>query len=428
MVPGSASERGSEAPRAILVIGGGAESVPGIERILALGLRVAVVDGNPTAPGLALAHERLVVSTYDCAGVADAAWALHQSLPIGGVLSIACDVPLTVATVADRLQLPGITQGTAALCMDKLAMKNRFCQTGVPIPWFEALESPAQLTAAVQRCGSVVVKPVDSRGARGVLLVDASVDCDWALQEARTASPSGRAMLEQYLEGPQLSTESVILDGEVFTLGCSDRNYARLSEFAPHFIEDGGCQPSVHLDSILPAVDQVIARCAGAIGMTRGVLKGDLVLVRGRGPVVIEVAPRLSGGWFCTDQIPYSTGVDLVQAQARIALGESPEPDELRPERWDPIAVRYAFPGPGRLLRVEGVEQLAAEPWCRRVHVFAQPGDQIHSPSNHTGRAAVVLASAPTRREAVARATRGVQRLRFVFETDTHHQPMLSAA
>lgn len=411
MEPGSGSERGA-APR-LLVIGGGVEAVPGLERLLELGARMAVVDADPRAPGFDLAEHRLELSTYAANQVAEAAAALEADFPIQGVLSIACDVPHTVAAVADRLKLPGISRGTARLCMDKLAMKRRFLQAGVPVPWFEPLESEAQLDELVARHGTVIVKPVDSRGARGVLRVDAAVDTHWAVAHAREASPCGRAMIEQYLDGPQISSESIVLDERVWTLGCSDRNYARLDEFAPHVIEDGGCQPSVHLDQILSEVDDVILRAARAIGMSRGALKGDLVLTPGRGPVVIEVAPRLSGGWFCTDQIPLSTGVDLVQMQARIALGETPTDEELTPGSWAPIAVRYAFPGEGRVRAVHGIDALRAEPWCQRVHLFARPGDVLRSPRAHTGRAAVVLATGPTRREAVARAEDGVARISF---------------
>ncbi len=412
----------------MLLIGGGTEAVPGIERVRAMGLRIAVVDGDSEAPGFALADHALVVSTYDIEGVVDAARDLHDATPIHGVMSIACDVPKTVAAVAQELNLPGIPPATAALCMDKRAMKERFLQAGVPVPWFEALHSGDQLAEAIANQGRVIIKPVDSRGSRGVLLVGQEQDPDWAFEQARTASPTGRAMMEQFLDGPQLSTESVVLEGRVYTLGCSDRNYARLHEFTPHVIEDGGCQPTAHLDDVLPSVDSVIARAAQAIGMSRGVLKGDLVLVPGRGPVVIEVAPRLSGGWFCTDQIPVSTGVDLVQMQARIALGETPGANEMTPARWDPIAVRYAFPGTGRLLDIKGIEALAQESWCHRVHVFAQPGSELSSPDNHTGRAAVVLATGATRREAIDRARDGVARLEFNFETQPQARPKTPAA
>jgi len=248
-----------------------------------------------------------------------------------------------------------------------------------------------------------------------VLRVTAGVDCAWALEHARAASPSGRAMVEAFLAGPQLSTESVVVDGRATTLACSDRNYARLDELAPYVIEDGGLQPTAELErapELLRDVDALVERCAAALGMTTGTLKGDLVLTDA-GLAVIEVAPRLSGGWLATDQVPYSTGVDLVQLAARLALGEQPTPDECAPKHLRPIAVRYFFPPPGVVRAIHGFDELAAEPWCRRAVLFAKVGDRIAPPTDHTRRAGLVLASGETREQAVMRAEDAVRRVRF---------------
>ena len=42
--------------RTLLIVSGGAEAVPGIRRVQALGVRAAVADANPEAPGLDLAE------------------------------------------------------------------------------------------------------------------------------------------------------------------------------------------------------------------------------------------------------------------------------------------------------------------------------------------------------------------------------------
>jgi biotin carboxylase len=383
--------------------------------VRALGLRVAVVDGNPAAPGLALADEPLVASTYDVDAVIRAARGLRARCGLDGVLSIAADVPVTVAAVAEALELPGIGLAAARASADKLVMKDRLSALGIPLPWYAPLAGPDELAAHVRERGLVVIKPVDSRGARGVQRVGAALDPTRAFAAARAASPSGRVMVEEYLAGPQLSTESIVQDGRAVTLGCSDRNYARLDEFAPYMIEDGGLQPSAHLADLLPAVDALAARAAEALGMRRGTLKGDLVLHPERGLCVIEVALRLSGGWFATDQIPHSTGIDLVQQAARLALGETLDLDVLKPQHFDPVCVRFFFPPPGRLAAIHGFENLAREPWCLRAVLYAKPGDDLRPPTDHTRRAGLVLATGTSRAEAQARAEDAVRRVRFVL-------------
>jgi biotin carboxylase len=400
--------------RTLLVVSGGAEAVPGIERVKRLGVRVAVSDGSADAPGLALADERLVVSTYDADGTVAAARDLASRCELAGVMAIAADVPWTVASVAAALGLPGIPLEAARMATDKLAMKRCFAEAGVPVPLFAEVESADDLAhARSEHDGPLVVKPVDSRGARGVQILGGETDLAAAFEIARAASPTERVMVEAFVPGPQLSTESVILGDEVVTLGCSDRNYARLAEFAPHVIEDGGCQPTEYLDEVLPPIDEVIGAAARALGIERGTLKGDVVLDPALGPVLIEVAPRLSGGWFCTDQIPYSTGVDLVQVAARLALGDDVTAAEVAPRSFHPVAVRYAFPPEGRVRAIHGVDEVRARPEVLRLELFAGHGNVIGPVTDHTRRAAVVLATGPSRAEAVANARDAVAAIRF---------------
>ena len=146
-----------------------------------------------------------------------------------------------MASVADALGQRGITIETAWLAGDKLAMKKLFVEKGISIPWFCRVDSVAHLRRILSERGfPVVLKPVDSRGARGVLRLTESVDLDWAYEHSVSFSPSGRVMVEEYLEGPQISTESAIINGQAFTPGFTDRNYEFLNRFAPYIIENGG--------------------------------------------------------------------------------------------------------------------------------------------------------------------------------------------
>ena len=89
--------------------------------------------------------------------------------PDDGVICVAADAPLTAALVAERLKLPGISCATAILACDKLAMKQRFKERAVNVPWFAPLSSVAELEALIAERGPhLVIKPVDSRGSRGV--------------------------------------------------------------------------------------------------------------------------------------------------------------------------------------------------------------------------------------------------------------------
>ena len=398
--------------KTLWIVSGGSEAVPGIRRAKELGLHVVVSDRDPSAPGFALADGRVLASTYDVGATVRAAIEYHRRVrPVHGVICMAADVPLTVASVADALGLPGIPVGAAQLATDKFAMKRCFADAGVSVPWFSAVESPAALRALVAERGlPLVLKPVDGRGARGVLRLTSGVDLPWAFEYAMGQSPGGRVMVEEYLAGPQISTESLLVDGLGATPGFVDRNYEHLERFAPHIVENGGEQPS-RLDAATQAALAALAvRAARAMGITTGVAKGDLVLTE-RGPCVIEIAARLSGGWMATDQVPLATGVDLVGAAIRVALGETVPLSELTPRRNDGVAIRYFFPEAGRVTAIDGAESVRSLAWVHRLHFFVQPGDTVEPVTDHPKRAGFVIASGATRDEAVARAVEVVDRV-----------------
>ncbi len=394
----------------ILIVSGGIEAVPGIRRARELGLHVVVSDGSPDAPGLRAADERLLASTYDVAATVAAARRYHREVrPLDGVTCIASDVPVTVAAVAAELGLPGVPLEAARLSADKLAMKRRLAEHGVAVPWFTETPTAADLRRQVAAQGyPLVVKPCDSRGARGVLLLrDGRADPEWAHVTALRESPSGRVMVERFLAGPQVSTESLVLDGVAHTVGLIDRNYELLERFAPHVIEDGGELPSRLPADTQAAIHELIQRAVEAFALRTGVVKGDVVVCDGT-PYVIEIALRLSGGYQCTHEIPLATGVDFVGQALALALGETRDPEELRP-RWSKgVAQRWMFPAPGRVRRIAGAASVAARPEVALCELRVGVGDTVAPPTSHTTRAGVVIATGATAAQAVGNARRAV--------------------
>ena len=140
-------------------------------------------------------------------------------------------------------------------------MKDLFKKHALPIPWYEEIYSSKQLKSLTKERGfPLVIKPVDSRGSRGVLLLTKDIDLEWAYSISKDYSPSNRVMVEQFLEGPQVSTESIVIDSNVTTIGFSDRNYEKLEKFAPHIVEDGGDLPSSLPQEVQRASKQLLKR------------------------------------------------------------------------------------------------------------------------------------------------------------------------
>ena len=112
--------------KTLMIIGGGVEQIPAYLAAKRRGLHVVGTDMSCDAPGLSYADHRLHVSTRDSAATTLAAIAFNRSHHIDGVMTIANDVPYTVACVANALGLPSISLDAAMCVSDKQLMKERF--------------------------------------------------------------------------------------------------------------------------------------------------------------------------------------------------------------------------------------------------------------------------------------------------------------
>jgi biotin carboxylase len=391
--------------KTLWMVSGGVEAVPGILRAKEMGYFVVVSDGNPHAPGFEFCDHSVVVSTYDESGTVKAARDFHKNIrPVHGVISVASDIPLTVASVANDLGLPGMSLKSARMASDKLAMKDRLSEAGIPVPWYRAISNVNDLRDSVlERRFPLVIKPVDSRGARGVLRLLPDTDLEWAFGHSMSFSPTSRVMVEQFLEGPQVSTESVLMENYAATPGFSDRNYEFLERFSPYIIENGGQQPSSLRSNEQNSTSRLAEMAGRALGITTGIVKGDMVHTSD-GPMVIEIAPRLSGGWFCTDQIPLATGVDLLGSAIRLSLGESVPEEELVPRYQKGVAIRYFFPNPGRIQGISSLQRFWGMSWIHKMNLYVKQGETINPVTDHTKRAGFVITSGKSREQAVERA------------------------
>ena len=428
--------------KTLICLGGGLEGLPILQRAKALGHRLVVVDGRADAPGMALADVPVVASCYDPAATVAALVKVDE--PLNGIICAAVDAPHVAAAVAEYAGLPGLTPAQAALSVDKLAQKRALRGRGLPVPDFVSLRGDDygdSMRGAYIAWGAIwdgkpaVIKPNDSRGARGVSMVYTEADIESGFREALRHSRSGLCTMEEYLPGPQLSTESIVVDGRVLFTAIALRNYDRLAEFAPHIIEDGFDMP--YGDAALQAdVDDVLTRACAALGWRTLTVKADLIIHEGR-VVILELAARLSGGFLSTHGTPRAYGVDLIGAAIRLALGESLDTYMTLPTmtgRW--VAQRYIFPDAadiGRtaaevpeLKQFDDACMLGGPPWDGRnlasggvllpgvafATYAVRPGDVIAPVVSHSERLGQAIATGATPELARALAEAAVEAMK----------------
>jgi biotin carboxylase len=400
--------------KTLLIIGAGIEQVPVYEAAKKRGLLVVGTDISLNAPAFKIADFALVASTRDPEATLKEVLKFTKTHTIDGVMTVANDVPYTVAKVAISLGLPSISINSAKLVSNKLLMKQKFKEFGVACPNFYSIKELRDLTKELElrTKEQFVLKPIDGRGARGVLLLDESTNLAWAFNESQSKGDGGELILEEFISGTQLSTESFIIDGECYTPAIAERNYSRLKEFAPNIIEDGGTIPADLNDQQIKDINNLILKGAKALGVHQGVVKGDLVITEKGIPMIIELALRLSGGWFATHQIPAATGVDLVDIVISYSLGEDIDRSKLQSSWQKATAIRYWFPMPGFIKKIVGERAIKNIPGLIKYGFFFKEGDMQPAIKMHSDRFGYVIVEGDSKKEALSRVDQAISSLK----------------
>ena len=401
--------------KTLLILGAGKEQVAAIAAAKAKSIRTVVLDMNPKADGRALADEFHLVSTRDREALLKFAKAYRGR--IDGVMTIASDIPHMVALAAEAVGARHIPLEVAELCVHKLHMKEKLRAAGVNVPLFARVSSLPDLKAFVAEADfPVVIKPVDNSGARGVQRLTRDMDIAQALDYSRSFAYGGEVIAEKFITGLQISTEGLMHDGVFHCTGFADRNYARLDDAVPFMVEDGGDIPTVLNARDKKLVEAEFEKAARALGIDWGPAKGDMVFGDDGKAYVIEIAARLSGGNFCYDKVPWSTGVDIVDILVDMAVGNKVDPVRFQPTRDFATSQRYFFPAPGKIKDIRGLAEAQQLTHIRKVDVWAHPGDAVAAAENHPSRVGYVISCAPTREEAVAAARAAVAQVEFLVE------------
>lgn len=418
----------------IMILGAGLMQKPAILAAKHLGYEAVVVDANPNAVAVPLADRFEPIDLKDRDGLAAFADTLNKDPENGlaGVFTAGTDFSASVAFVAEHCGLPAHSFDSCLNASDKARMRGCFSKDGVPSPSFREIEKShiSEIVSDAEQ-GNVefpkVVKPCDNMGGRGCRLVRSKEELLPALTNAVQNSRTSRAIFEDYMEGAEFSIDSIVYNGTLTITGFADRHIF----YPPYFIEMGHSLPSAVNDKIKNELIATFALGIKALGLTCGVAKADIKYTK-NGPMIGEIAARLSGGYMSGWTFPYSAGMNLTEEAMKIAIGK--EPDYLLANRkslpWEPhesvrgkeqpfalyeiksnlvSAERAWLSIPGKVSAVYGLDKAAGVYGVNDVLPrVTKAGDKVSFPRNNVEKCGNVIAVALNRDKAYKSASEAV--------------------
>jgi biotin carboxylase len=331
-----------------------------------------------------------VVDTLDSSAMADAAAGL-------GARGVLCWDEVRIEAAAALAEALGLACGEPEVirrCRDKYLTRTVLGAASVPQPQSLPVADLTQARAAAGRIGyPVVLKPRALAGSYGVMKVESAAELAAAFRHAQGTSLAGvppmaaGVLVEEYLDGPEVSVDSVCLDGVVTPLFLARKRLG----FPPYFEEVGHVVDSADpLWSSAPLRDLLTAVHA-AVGLTAGWTHTEIRLT-GRGPRLVEVNARLGG-----DMIPYlgrlATGIDPGPVAAAAACGLRPA---LSACQRGVAAIRFLYPPHDMVAEAITVDESRLPAGLDQVKVLASPGQEVRLPprGHISGRFAYVIVSA----------------------------------
>ncbi|MCQ2591995.1 MAG: ATP-grasp domain-containing protein [Treponema sp.] len=350
-----------------LILGAGLMQKPAITASKKMGYNTVVIDGDQNAVCVPLADEFYKIDLKAREEILELAKQLQEKGGLKAVFTAGTDFSASVSYVCEKLGLPAHSFEAAVNASVKTQMRECFEKAGVPSPKFQRvdkseLSSPLDLLESIleKMTFPLVVKPVDNMGARGCRMVRSQIEFLPAIQSAVDASRSGNAIVEEYMEGPEYSIDALIYNGTMTITGFAERHIY----YPPYFIEMGHTMPAILEKSVHDQLISVFALGAASLGLTCGAAKADIKFTK-NGPMIGEIAGRLSGGYMSGWTYPYASDLNLTQQALLIASGENPVEliEKRQPVEYTPSEICKNHKKPYELFEIPCVRTSAERAW-----------------------------------------------------------------
>lgn len=313
----------------LLILGGARYAVPVIEAARNLGIYTITCDYLPENIAHRYSDEYCNVSIIDKEAVLEAA----KRLKVDGVISFACDPGVvTAAYVAEQMGLPSCgPYESVCILQNKRRFRQFLTEHGFTVPVARGYTSIEEAKADVDLFNwPVIVKPADSAGSKGVTRVDDPGKLDESIRYALSFSHCDEFIVEDFLEkeGFSSDTDSFSVDGELKFVSFSSQRFDESAE-NPYTPSAYSWPASISMEHQAELTGE-IQRLLKLLKMRTSIYNIEVRECKNGKAYIMELSPR-GGGNRLAEMLRYATGVDLITAAVRAAVGMEVEDVEQKP-------------------------------------------------------------------------------------------------
>lgn len=387
----------------ILILGAPVFQIPIIETAQKMGLYVGVVDVSPMAIAVKYANEYFQCSLKDIEGLYKVVEKFHPD----GIVIGACDTSVVAAAhICERFGLPGHSVDTAINATNKLKMLMAFERHNVAHPKFQVVNRKSIDAFKMDIPYPAISKPVDSSGSRGICYIENETQLKEALYYSLKSSTSGDVLVEEYMSGPEVSVEVIVIDGVPYVLQITDK----ITSGQPYFFETGHSQPSSLPNDIKKTIRELAKHACIAVGIQNSPAHVEIKITED-GPKMVELGARMGGGCISTYMLNTSVkGISLTEATIRLALGEKIDNISYE-DSGKAVAVRFILARGGTIQSITGTDDALKTNGVIQVQITGTVGQNYAQTADNASRIGYIVAEAGTTKEALAICEKGINNI-----------------
>lgn len=301
----------------ILILGAGEGQIPLIHRAKEAGWHTIVVSPKGDYPGFVLADEVAYCNIADI----DAVVALAKTLQVQAIATDQTDIPVqAIQQVNKEFGLPAIHCEDINNFRFKSRMRELCQSAGIKtIPYLVTNDIQAVKYFFEQQVGSVIIKPVDSQGSRGVTQVKTIAELRDAFDKAMSYSKQKKVIVEQFIDGQEVEVDTVMYRDEIKAVLIGDVfNFESIQIFSAYERIYPSQLPAATQDEIRRVNTQTLQ----VLGLHTGWTHGEYMVATNGDVYLLEVGARGGGNYIGSDIVKTMIGVSTDEMAFRTAIGD----------------------------------------------------------------------------------------------------------
>lgn len=261
----------------------------------------------------------------------DLLWEECKKLNPCGVASVCSELAMhPMNYLLRKMGIPCNSIETETITTNKYLMRQAMRKGDVDSPNFTLVKKEDDIKTIAAAISTfsypLIIKPCDLSSSRGVFKINSLDNLREGIDYAMEWSKTGEAILEEFIEGPEYSGESIAYNGEYHLLAITEKS----TTGSPHFVETGHRQPARLSEEMTKKVEQTLFKAFKSLDIQYGAIHPEFRITPDGRILFMEIATRMGGDCIGTDLVPLSSGYDFMGMVINICCGKAPSFQKIR--------------------------------------------------------------------------------------------------